>query len=72
VIPFACQTLFQTLSFHTGAKSGEYEDINDNHVFVSHKLCGFQGHVCRCVVTMKEPIVVVVVVAVVPKFQSFS
>jgi hypothetical protein len=39
---------------------------NDNHVVVSHKLCGFQGHVGRHDVMMKEPVVVV------PKFRSFS
>jgi hypothetical protein len=38
---------------------------NDDPV-VSHKLCGFQGHVGRHVVVMKEPVVVA------PKFQSFS
>jgi hypothetical protein len=38
---------------------------NDNHVVVSHKLCGFQGCVGRRLVVMKEPIVVV------PKFRSF-
>jgi hypothetical protein len=37
---------------------------NDNHVVVSHKLCGFQGCVGRHVV-MKEPVVVS------PKFRSF-
>jgi hypothetical protein len=39
---------------------------NDNHVVVSYKLSGFQGHVGRCVVMMKEPVVVV------PEFCSFS
>jgi hypothetical protein len=39
---------------------------NDNHVVVSHKLCGFQGRVGGCVVMMKEPVLVA------PKFQSFS
>jgi hypothetical protein len=39
---------------------------NDNDVVVSHKLCGFQGHVGRCVFTMKEPVVVA------PKFRTFS
>jgi hypothetical protein len=38
---------------------------NDNHVVLSHKLCGFQGHVGGCVLVMKEPDVVV------PKFRSF-
>jgi hypothetical protein len=38
---------------------------NDNHVVVSHKLCGFQGRVGGRVVLMKEPVMVV------PKFQSF-
>jgi hypothetical protein len=38
---------------------------NDNHVVVSHKLCGFQGHVGRGVVMMKEPVVIV------PMFRSF-
>jgi hypothetical protein len=38
---------------------------NDNHVVVSHKLCGFQGHVGGLVM-MKEQVVVA------PKFQSFS
>jgi hypothetical protein len=39
---------------------------NDNHVVVSHNLCGFQGCVGGRVVVMKEPVVVV------PKFRSFS
>jgi hypothetical protein len=39
---------------------------NDNHVVVSHKLCGSQGRVGGCVVVIKEPIVVV------PKLLSFS
>jgi hypothetical protein len=39
---------------------------NDNHVVVSHKLCGFQGCVGGRVVVMKEPVVVA------PKFRSFS
>jgi hypothetical protein len=39
---------------------------NDNHVVISHKLCGFQGYVGGCIVVTKEPIVVT------PKFQSFS
>jgi hypothetical protein len=39
---------------------------NDNHVVVSHKLCGFQGHVGGHTVMMKEPVVVA------PKFWSFS
>jgi hypothetical protein len=30
---------------------------NDNHVVVSHKLCGFQGRVSRHIVVMKEPVV---------------
>jgi hypothetical protein len=30
---------------------------NNNHVVVSHKLCGFQGHVGWHVVVMKEPVV---------------
>jgi hypothetical protein len=38
---------------------------NFNHVVVSHKLCGFQGHVGRHVVMMKELAVVA------PKFGSF-
>jgi hypothetical protein len=38
---------------------------NDNHV-VSHKLCGFQGHVGGHIVMLKEAVVVA------PKFQSFS
>jgi hypothetical protein len=38
---------------------------NDNYVVVSHKLCGFQGHVGGRVVVMKEPDVVE------PKFRSF-
>jgi hypothetical protein len=38
---------------------------NDNCVGVSHKLCGFQGRVGRCVVMMQEPIVVA------PKFWFF-
>jgi hypothetical protein len=37
---------------------------NDNHVVVSHKLCGFQGRVGGLV--MKEPVVVA------PKFGPFS
>jgi hypothetical protein len=39
---------------------------NDNHVVVSHELCGFQELVGRCVVVMMEPVVVA------PKFQFFS
>jgi hypothetical protein len=39
---------------------------NDNHVVVSHKLCGFQGCVGSRVVMMKNPVVVA------PKFWSFS
>jgi hypothetical protein len=39
---------------------------NDNHVVVSLKLCGFQGHVDGHVFMMKEPVVVV------PKFPSSS
>jgi hypothetical protein len=39
---------------------------NDNHVVVSRKLCGFQGHVGERIMMMMEPVVVV------PKFQSFS
>jgi hypothetical protein len=39
---------------------------NDNHVVVSHKLCGFQGCVGGRIVMMKKPVVVA------PKFQSFS
>jgi hypothetical protein len=31
---------------------------NDNHVVVSHKLCGFQGPFGGRVVMMKEPVVV--------------
>jgi hypothetical protein len=31
---------------------------NDNHVVVSHKLCGFQGPVGGCVVVVKKPAVV--------------
>jgi hypothetical protein len=38
---------------------------NDNHVVVSNKLCGFQGHVDGRIVMM-EPVVVV------PKFQFLS
>jgi hypothetical protein len=38
---------------------------NDKHVVVSHKLCGFQGHVDGHVVLMKEAVVVA------PKFRSF-
>jgi hypothetical protein len=32
--------------------------VNDNHVVVSHKLCGFQGPVDGRVVVMKESVVV--------------
>jgi hypothetical protein len=39
---------------------------NNNHVAVSHKLCGFLGRVGGRVVVMNEP------VAVVPKFRSLS
>jgi hypothetical protein len=39
---------------------------NDNHVVVSHKLCGFKGCVGGRVAMMKEPVVVA------PKFRSFS
>jgi hypothetical protein len=38
---------------------------NNNHVVVSHKLCGFQGRVGGRIVVMKEPVVVA------PKFQCF-
>jgi hypothetical protein len=38
---------------------------NHNHAAVSHKLCGFQGHVSGHIVMMKEPNVVA------PKFWSF-
>jgi hypothetical protein len=38
---------------------------NDNHVVVSHKLCGFQGCVGGRVAMLKEPVVVA------PKFRSF-
>jgi hypothetical protein len=49
-----------------GTKSGEVGRMgNDNHVVVSHKRCGFQGHVSRHIVMMKEPVVA-------PKFPSFS
>jgi hypothetical protein len=41
------------------------EDGNDNHVVVSHKVCGFQGCVGSCVFMMKEPVVVS------PKFGLF-
>jgi hypothetical protein len=37
---------------------------NGNHV-VSHKLCGFQGHVGRRIVVVKAPVVVA------PEFQFF-
>jgi hypothetical protein len=36
----------------------------DNRIVVSHKLCGFNGHVGRRIVVMKKPVVVVL------KFQS--
>jgi hypothetical protein len=39
---------------------------NDNHVVVSHNVCGFQGCVGGRVVVMKEPVVVVL------KLWSFS
>jgi hypothetical protein len=39
---------------------------NDNHVVVSHKLCGFQGRVGRCFVMMKEPVMVA------SRFRYFS
>jgi hypothetical protein len=39
---------------------------NNDHVVVSHKFCGFQGHVGGYVVVMKEPVVVAT------KLQSFS
>jgi hypothetical protein len=32
---------------------------NNNHVVISHKLCGFQGYVGEHVVLVKEPVVVV-------------
>jgi hypothetical protein len=38
---------------------------NDNHIVVSHKLCGFQGCVGGRIVMMKEPDVVAA------KSQSF-
>jgi hypothetical protein len=38
----------------------------DNHVVISHKLCGVQGRVGGHVVVMKEPVVGA------PKFPSFS
>jgi hypothetical protein len=37
---------------------------NDNHVVVSHKLCGFQGSVGGRGVLMKEPVVIA------PEFRS--
>jgi hypothetical protein len=50
-----------------GAKARQVGRMrNDNHVVVSHKLSGFQGHVGTCVVVMKELVVFV------PKFRSFS
>jgi hypothetical protein len=59
--------------FNLGNKSKSQEDNwrvgrmgNNNHVFHSHKLCGFQGCVGGCVVMMKELVVFV------PKFRSFS
>jgi hypothetical protein len=39
---------------------------NNNHVVVSHKVCGFQGRVGGRVVVLEEPVVVV------PKFQYCS
>jgi hypothetical protein len=39
---------------------------NDNHVVVSHKLCGFQGRVDEHVVMVKKPVVVCA------KFPVFS
>jgi hypothetical protein len=39
---------------------------NDIHVVVSHKSCGFQGRMGRCIVMMKKPVVVA------PDFWSFS
>jgi hypothetical protein len=39
---------------------------NENHVVVTHKLCGFQGCVVRRVVMMKEPVVVA------PNFRFLS
>jgi hypothetical protein len=39
---------------------------NENHVVVSHKLCGFQECVGERVVMLKEQVVVVL------KFRSFS
>jgi hypothetical protein len=66
VIPFEGQTLFQNIvpsvSFPKVWWVGRMG--NNNHV-VSHKLCGFQGCVSRCIAVM-EPVVVA------PKFRSFS
>jgi TRAP-type mannitol/chloroaromatic compound transport system permease small subunit len=76
VIPFGCQMLFQNIipsvSFsisETKRNTGGYVQWaermgNDNHVVVSHKLCGFQGHVSGNVVMIET-------VVVMPKFQSF-
>jgi hypothetical protein len=43
---------------------------NDNHVVVSHKFCGFQGHVSSHVVMMKQPAVVLPKFAFVTHFLS--
>jgi hypothetical protein len=61
-IPFGCQTLLQMSShqfhFQFGKKSkitGRIGSMwNDNHVVVSHKLCGFQRRAVRRIVVMKE------------------
>jgi hypothetical protein len=49
-----------------GLSPARREMGNDNHVVVSHKLCGFQWRVGRDVFVMKEPVVVA------PKIRSFS
>jgi hypothetical protein len=65
-IPFGCQTLFQNVIPSVSFSICETKRIlrglnrrivrmeNDNHVVVSHKLCGFQGRVGRRVVMMKK------------------
>jgi hypothetical protein len=52
---------YQTLwmNNHSTLNKSEYQTL------VSHKLCGFQGHVGKCIVMM-EPAVVA------PKLRSFS
>jgi hypothetical protein len=71
--PLDVRHCFETSSHQFHFQFGKQSEItvrrvgrmgNDNHVVVSHKVCGFQGRVGGLV--MKEPVVVA------PKFGPFS